>query len=210
MARERGGASFLRFAGARVRLPVARWRSAFSAGFEREDPCSDQLLEHAVQRAAVRLVAKLFADVVTVENLRNPREHAANLVVQLPSPPARRARRRSRDRLRRRSYPGLGDLGVLLGTGRPDQLQGTNLLAMGRLQQLDPGAELLVQPLHPLFVFVACHDRGIASPRAFSRKRGLLHATTWASTTTVGGGRFQRRAMRGRRSEGSRLGGGSG
>jgi hypothetical protein len=160
-SRKRGGALSLGFAHAHAPLPVARRRSARSAPLQGENPFLRELLESPEQRRAVRFAAERRADVVAVEHLGELRQGGPDLLIELPGLPARaRGRRRRRRQLGgRRSPLKPRDEGLLPGASRPEEIQGPDLLAVRRLQQLHAGAELLVQPLQVFIVFVPCHTR---------------------------------------------------
>jgi len=179
--RERLAALGVGFGRSRVCLAVSRGRSAAPAFLQRENAVSDHLPESSVQGAAIGLVAERTAEVVAVEHFRDVRERRFDFVVELPGGSPGRLRRRGRSRsggrrslrtggrLRRQMWKRHG-----LFSGRhPHQIQGPNLLPMGGFEQLDAGAELLVEPTFAGLVFFACHRLvQIASQSRVQRKRG--------------------------------------
>ena len=81
---QRLGASLGGGGAAQRRLPVARRPLAGASVLLSEDALSFQLLEGAVQGAAIRLVAKDSADIVTVEDVRNRGERIHDIVEESP------------------------------------------------------------------------------------------------------------------------------
>ena len=57
----------------------------------------------------------------------------------------------------------LGQAGEDVLGHSPDQLHSPDLVPVGRLKELGPNAELLLQPPQVLLVFVACHVSRIAA-----------------------------------------------
>jgi hypothetical protein len=160
-------------------LPVDRGDLAGADGLDAEAPFADQILEDPVEGAAVRLVAERLGEVAARERLGKVRQRGADLVFQLSGTPAPGpARRRGRLLLRRRRCrSGLrGDEGFLLSGLRlehPDQLESPDLGLVGVFQQLDSGAELLLQPPLVLFVLIVCH--GVHNHNTKGRGRRGLH-----------------------------------
>src|SRR6185295_15963943 len=176
MMRERLAALHVRFRGGRAGLPICRGRSAAAAILEGEDAFSDQIPESPVQGGTIGLVAERPAEVVAVEDVRHVCERRLDFALELPGRPPgwpwRRPRRSLSWSSGRLSFRAGGCLQeawkrhCLVSGGHPDQIQGPGLLSMGGLEQLDTGAELLVEPPPAVFVFFACHSAGIASQRA--------------------------------------------
>lgn len=163
----RGGVSSVAGSVLRAGLAIDRGDLAGTGGLDAEAPFPDEVLENPVEGAAVRLVAERSADVTARERLGKALQRDADVVFQLsgaPAPgPARGRKRRRRLLLRRRwcrsglrrnrdDQPSSG-----LTLEHPHQLESPDLRLVGGLQQLDAGAELLLQPLLVLFVLIACH-----------------------------------------------------
>src|SRR6185436_5496739 len=125
----------------------------------------DQLLENPVEGAAVRLIAERAADVTARERLGEERQRRADVSFQLSDAPAPGSARKRRNLLLRRRWrrSGLrGDEGLQLSSGldleHPHQIESLDLRLVGGFQQLDSGAELLLQPPLVQLVLIACHS----------------------------------------------------
>lgn len=164
-------------------LSVSRGRSATPERLDLRKAVLLQEQEGPMQSGAIGLVAERPADIVAIEDIRNLGERRLDLCLELPdSPPARLRRRRGRSggwsggrlrlgtgsRLRRRKREGYG---LLRGGHPPHQIQGPDLVPMSRLEQLDAGAELLIESPFAFVVFFSRHVRErIASQKAERRK----------------------------------------